>query len=257
MNVTIHFVRHAQGFHNLSYENESMPDPLLTDLGKQQCANVRSGFHSHEKLTHLVSSPMRRTIYTGLYSFGPHDPASSTPVKDEKGNGLLPVIAIAELQEVSDAPCDTGTDVATLTEEFGSRVDFSRVPEGWTDKKSAESPWEPKVEKLEARAKTARLFLRDLAAKSGKDEVHIAAVTHGGILHYLTDDWHGIDPNRTTSWENCEYRSYRFVDPSGQDPEALLEETEESWKARQGDKKRLTEEEQAELRRMHRREQAK
>lgn len=197
MNVTIHFIRHAQGFHNLSFENESIPDPLLTDLGKQQCADVRRNFHSHDKLTYLVSSPMRRTLYTGLYCFGPHDPASATPEKDDKGNGLLPVIAIAELQEVSGSACDTGTDVSTLTEEFGSRVDFSRVPKDWTDKLSAKSPWEPAKTKLEARAKAARLFLRDLAAKSGKDEVHIAVVTHGGFLHYLTDDWQGIKPHRS------------------------------------------------------------
>ncbi|ROT36241.1 phosphoglycerate mutase family protein [Sodiomyces alkalinus F11] len=257
MNVTIHLVRHAQGFHNLSYENESIPDPLLTDFGKKQCANVRNNFHSHEKLTCLVSSPMRRTIYTGLYSFGPYDPASAMPVEDDKGDGLLPVIAIPELQEVSDSPCDTGSAVPVLAKEFGSRVDFSRVPDGWTDKVSSESPWEPRVGKLEARARTARLFLRELAAKSGKEEVHIAAVTHGGFLHFLTDDWHGIEPNRATGWENCEYRSYRFVDPSGQDPGALLQETEESWKARLGDKRRLGEEEQAELRRMHQRELAR
>ncbi|KAG7138224.1 phosphatase SPAC5H10.03 like protein [Verticillium longisporum] len=174
---TIHLVRHAQGFHNLSVENEALPDPLLTDLGLKQCANVRATFPAHASLTHLVASPMRRTLHTCLNSFGP------TP-EDLKPAALLPVIAIPELQEVSNSPCDTGTDVAVVAPEFGAKADFSRVPAGWNDKESASSPWEPTLDKLEARATKARLLLRDLARESGKEDVHIAAVSHGAAESY-------------------------------------------------------------------------
>ncbi|CRK12086.1 hypothetical protein BN1708_010340, partial [Verticillium longisporum] len=189
MPVTIHLVRHAQGFHNLSVENEALPDPLLTDLGLKQCANVRATFPAHASLTHLVASPMRRTLHTCLNSFGP------TP-EDPKPAVLLPVIAIPELQEVSNSPCDTGTDVAVVAPEFGARADFSRVPAGWNNKESASSPWEPTLDKLEARATRARLFLRDLARASGEEDVHIAAVSHGAFLHFLTADFHGIEVPR-------------------------------------------------------------
>lgn len=271
MPVTIHLVRHAQGYHNLSVENEQLPDPDLTELGNKQCAGVRAAFHSHDKLTHLVASPMRRTIYTCLQSFGP----AQGDDDDFQRTALLPVLALPEIQEVSDNPCDTGSEVSRLEDEFRGTVDFSRVPAGWNEKKSADSPWEPTLEKLEARAKKARLALRELAASSGKEDVHIAAVSHGAFLHFLTDDWSEVnvptrgEPGRVapnvdgdsetdtgpgTAWENCEFRSYQFVDPTGQDPDAHIKETQESWSARVKDKSMPTPEEQAELRRTYYRE---
>ena len=51
--------------------NEQIRDPLLTKLGDEQCAGVRARFPSHAKLTKLFASPMRRTLYTCLQSFGP------------------------------------------------------------------------------------------------------------------------------------------------------------------------------------------
>ncbi|KAH7367491.1 phosphoglycerate mutase family protein [Plectosphaerella cucumerina] len=251
MPVTIHLVRHAQGYHNLSVENEQLPDPDLTELGNKQCAGVRSRFHSHDKLTHLVASPMRRTLHTCLQSFGP------APGDDDdfQRTALLPVLALPEIQEVSDNPCDTGSEVARLEEEFRGKVDFSRVPAGWNEKKAASSPWEPTLEKLEARARKARIALRKLAASSDKEDVHIAAVSHGAFLHFLTDDWSEINlPTKGTAWENCEFRSYQFVDPTGQDPNAHIRETQESWAARLKDKTFPTDEEQAELRRTYYRE---
>uniref|UniRef100_A0A0B7K7N4 Phosphoglycerate mutase family protein n=1 Tax=Bionectria ochroleuca TaxID=29856 RepID=A0A0B7K7N4_BIOOC len=66
-------------------------------------------------------------------------------------------------------------------------------------------------------------------------DAHVAAVSHGGFLHFLTDDWHGIPTGSATGWANCQFRSYQFVDPTGQDDEAELVETAESWRRRQGD----------------------
>lgn len=206
MPVTLHLVRHAQGFHNLSAENEALPDPDLTELGNKQCAGVRASFPAHDKLTHLVASPMRRTIYTCLQSFGPSDD------DDFQRTALLPVLALPEIQEVSDNPCDTGSDVARLEEEFRGKVDFSRVPADWTEKKLASSPWEPTVEKLEVRARKARIALRELARQSSKEDVHIAAVTHGGFLHFLTDDWFGVDVPNKGKWLLPHWASWRVCD---------------------------------------------
>ncbi|WYZ37873.1 hypothetical protein EsH8_II_001379 [Colletotrichum jinshuiense] len=239
MPVQIHLVRHAQGFHNLNVENEAIRDPLLTDLGKQQCAALRAAFPYHPQVTHLVASPLRRTIYTCLLGFG-SDAAAQV------GRGLR-VLALPEVQEVSDAPCDTGSAVADVEGEFAGRVDFSRVPADWTDKASPASPWEPTLEKLEKRAAEARRALRDIAG-GAQGDAHVVVVTHGGILHFLTDDWYGLPPKKATGWENTEFRSYEFADPTGQDPNAFLKETDESWERRQGDATRPTPDQQAELR---------
>ncbi|KAL1835317.1 hypothetical protein VTK73DRAFT_5780, partial [Phialemonium thermophilum] len=82
----------------------------------------------------------------------------------------------------------------------------------------------------------------------GERDAHIVVVTHGGLLHFLTQDWDGIHPNRGTGWENTEYRSYEFVDPTGRDPDASVKETDASWRRRRGSARGLTEAEQRELR---------
>lgn len=59
----------------------------------------------------------------------------------------------------------------------------------------------------------------------------------------------GSDLDHTaTGWANCEYRSYQFADPTGDDEDAALLETKESWQRRQGDAKPLTITEQRQLR---------
>jgi hypothetical protein len=51
-----------------------------------------------------------------------------------------------------------------------------------------------------------------------------------------------------TGWENCEYRSYEFKDPTGADPHASLRETKTSWRRRRGSAKGLSETEKQQLR---------
>lgn len=185
MPTYIHLVRHAQGFHNLSQTNQQIPDPDLTPLGEQQCAELQKNFPYHDSITHLVASPMRRTLRTCLLSFAP-------AVKAGKK-----VIALPEVQEVSTMPCDVGTDPDKLAEQFKDQpVDFDLVKDGWNDK-GKDSPWAPDVTKLKARAKAARVWLQELAAKyEGEGDAHIVVVTHGGYLHFLTEDWDGMDEGK-------------------------------------------------------------
>ncbi|KAH6956947.1 hypothetical protein HG530_002475 [Fusarium avenaceum] len=229
MAPTIHFVRHAQGFHNLSIENEQMQDPDLTPLGEKQCAALREEFPHHDKLTKLFASPMRRTVYTCLHAFGTEE--------------LKPITALPVFQEVSANPCDTGSPVAKVQAEFQGIADYSKVEESWTDK-GPQSEYEPTLEKLTARGLKARKTLRDCVI----GDEHIVVVSHGGFLHFMTDDWYGVPEGTATGWANCEYRSYQFADPTGDDEDAALLETKESWQRRQGDAKPLTITEQRQLR---------
>jgi broad specificity phosphatase PhoE len=182
--TTIHCVRHAQGYHNLSIENQALPDPSLTPLGEQQCLALRDSFPYHSKVTHLVASPMRRTIYTCALGF-------DTELNDR---GLV-IHALPEIQEFSDHPSDTGSSKAKLEQEFDAptssmkgMVDFSLVLPGWNYKTTGR--FSPDVHAIEQRAKEARIWLRELGKRSGKD-ADIVVVTHGGFLHFFTDDWEG------------------------------------------------------------------
>lgn len=243
MPPTIHFIRHAQGYHNLSYANQAIHDPLLTPFGEQQCRLLANTFPYAAVIDGLVSSPLRRTVYTALLSF-----------PDSK----IQLITIPELQETSDQPCDTGSLKSELEKEFTTRnIDFSRVGDGWNNKKGK---WSPERSAIEARALVARQWLM------ARPEKHIAVVTHGGLLHHLTEDWVGSEHvagtvyllprhllNRAeyyfqksgTGWANTEYRSYTF-DPARTATASLIE-TEESRTRRRGTEKPLSEAEQRNL----------
>lgn len=201
MTITIHLVRHAQGFHNLNHVNEAIPDPYLTPLGHAQCDALRSSFPSHGTITHLVASPMRRTLLTCYHSFQPSVLGSSSSSSSSPAPGKK-IIALPLVQEVSANPCDTGSEPVMLRAEFGDLredggarwLDDRVLERGWNDKTSEGSRWAPTPERLEERAGGARRWLRDLGRKSGDGEdAEIVVVTHGGFLHFLTQDWDGMD----------------------------------------------------------------
>lgn len=250
---TVHLIRHAQGHHNLTPLNHSMPDPTLTPLGLSQCYALGDSFPYTPLITHIVASPLRRTLYTALESF----PTLVQPPRN------LKVIALPEIQETSDLPCDTGSALEVLQKEFAEGgegekwagcIDLSLVAPGWNDKSSG-TDWAPDKTSVEARAHKARLYLRDLANKYERDtgnEAHVVVVTHGGLLHFLTEDWCGFNAVAGTGWANTEFRSYNFKSPEESVREgvdmASMEEKPESLKMREGKEKSLTADEEREAR---------
>jgi len=156
----IHLIRHAQGFHNLCQSNQSIHDPLLTPRGKEQCTELQANFLYHVGVDLIVSSPIRRTLYTSLLSFE----------HDIKNKGLT-IIAFPEVQETSDLPCDTGSSPEELAQEFaGKPIDFSLVKHGWNVKTGK---WAPTKEAIAQRALEAREWL------IRRPESEIVIVTHG------------------------------------------------------------------------------
>lgn len=63
------------------------------------------------------------------------------------------------------------------------------MKEGWNDKVGK---WSPAASAVEKRAKEARLWLRALG-EQGEGDREIVVVTHGGYLHYFTEDWDGYE----------------------------------------------------------------
>lgn len=70
---------------------------------------------------------MRRAIHTGLETFG-------FVLDDHPGSQL---IALPSLQELSDFPCDVGSEIHDLQNEVNQGnlpVDLNFVEKGWRDK---------------------------------------------------------------------------------------------------------------------------
>ncbi|KAL2818471.1 histidine phosphatase superfamily [Aspergillus cavernicola] len=194
MPAIIHCVRHAQGVHNLCTANHVILDPLLTDLGNEQCTKLRDAFPRHDKIDLIVASPLRRTIYTALQSFEPVF----------KANPNLKLILLPDIQETSDVPCDTGSDTEALKKEIAEKglpVDTSLVEEGWNVKTGRYAPTNAAVSQ---RARTARRWLK------ARPEKEIVMVSHGSLLHYFTDDWEDSSQFQGTGWVNAQYRTYTF-----------------------------------------------
>ena len=162
-----------------------MLDPLLTFFGQQQCITLRDTFPYHDKVCLVISSPLRRTIYTAFASFTP---------SLANGHCQSNILALPEIQETSDFPCDTGSDVDKLRKEMQEKhvpVDLTLVKEGWNVKKS-DNKWAPTSDALTKRAREARRYIRDKVfelQKGGEQNPEIVIVTHGGFLHYFTEDW--------------------------------------------------------------------
>ncbi|KAI9750581.1 MAG: hypothetical protein M1835_001368, partial [Candelina submexicana] len=219
----IHLVRHAQGEHNLSPSLHHLADPILTRIGETQCRSLAERFPYHSPSLLVAASPLRRTIYTALLAF------------ERDLDGEKKVVALPEAQETSDLPSDTGSPLGFLKGEMeGKKVDLTLVKEGWDSKKGK---WAPTAEAITARAKETRLWLRN------REENEIVLVSHGGFLHYLTEDWTGVSQFQGTGWENAEFRTYNFS--SVDDSNASLVETEESRSRRH--EKPLSKEEQTQL----------
>ncbi|KAF2020865.1 phosphoglycerate mutase family protein-like protein [Aaosphaeria arxii CBS 175.79] len=230
----IHLIRHAQGHHNLCIANHSLRDPSLTTLGEQQCSELWTTHASTLKNVDLIiASPLRRTLYTALLTFKSHLAA----------NPSLRIVALPDIQETTALPCDTGSSPEALREEFKDypAVDLSLVQEGWNEKH--EGAYRPRTDLIARRTARARRFFREC------EGLEVAVVAHGGLMHFLTEDWAGSMAGTGTGWKNCELRTYTF-DESGEaaSENASLRETDESLKRRSQDLIPLTVEEQTQLR---------
>lgn len=172
MPPTLHCIRHAQGYHNLSIAAHTLHDPDLTPLGQTQCLHLQKTLiPPSSQISLIIASPMKRTLNTALQTFRPNLLA----------NPELKIIALPELQETSDLPCDTGSSIEELLRLYADEpVDFSRVPVGWECKRGK---WAPTATAIEARAREARRWLR------ARREGDVVVVSHGLSLCCFLGFW--------------------------------------------------------------------
>lgn len=230
MSVTIHCIRHGQGLHNLT-ENYDLPDPILTPLGEEQCLAARlKYFPDQSRISLVTASPLSRTIHSAALVFQPALESVGSPKT---------ILTIPDAQETSDSPCDAGSDIEVLTKKCkmnGWPADLGLLRDGWNDKRVG-GRYSPASDAIANRARDTRILLRKLArglVAAGDQDVHIVLMTHGGFLHYFTEDWENSNQFPGTGWVNCEARSYTFehgVD-NNDDADAHVIETMDSRLAR-------------------------
>jgi len=106
----IHFVRHAQGFHNIDSAIMKQPaglDARLTEEGCQQCAALA---HKVGDLTPelIVSSPLTRTLQTSALCFGKQLAAG------------VPLVALESVRETVNYLCDARRPLSAIVGEVHS-----------------------------------------------------------------------------------------------------------------------------------------
>ncbi|EXK84422.1 hypothetical protein FOQG_11459 [Fusarium oxysporum f. sp. raphani 54005] len=228
MSPVIHCIRHGQGFHNVGAGCYTLPDPRLTPLGEEQNLALReTAFSDQSKISLVLAFPLCRTLQSAYLVFQSALEGSSKCRPE--------IIAIPDAQETSDDPCDVGTDPSVLRKvvtESDWPVDLSLVKDGW-NVEALGTRYSPESNAIAARARDARIFIRQKIRQlieQGDTDPQVALVTHGGFLHYFTDDWEDSWLNPGTGWKNCETRSYVFEQDVMKDidVEVRLTETTES-----------------------------
>ncbi|KAG8157573.1 hypothetical protein KVR01_012615 [Diaporthe batatas] len=197
----ITLIRHAQGWHNY-YNDWSILDPTLTDLGERQCLAVQRNFPYHNKITHILASPLKRTIQTAVNCFKP---------AIDRGIRVQP---LPEVIEIGPEECNQGHNPEDIIEwarstfggDFLDEHMFSLMPSDWSDNSTGlyeYRMYEYTESKLRLRAEIARQIIRRTAIQAG-DRAHIVVVSHSQFLPYLTQE-QGPD------WGVAEWRTYTIA----------------------------------------------
>ncbi len=190
MPTKIYLVRHAESTHNVS-KDFSLRDPQLTVTGIAQAAQLLSTFPNPASIAVVYASPLRRAIQTALAGF-PHvlDRRYYNPNGEggwEGVDGGVDLVLDPDLQERSDLPCDTGSEVQGLREVFPG-LDLNNLGDEWLVKKGR---YAADDETVEQRARAVRRRLGELALRLEKDggrKSDVVVVLHGVFMKFLSQD---------------------------------------------------------------------
>jgi broad specificity phosphatase PhoE len=200
---SIHFVRHAEGVHNVAgrtipkgYLLQENEDAWLTHHGIEQCKMLHSQLcsdaeHAVSGAQLLLVSPLKRTLQTATLSF-PH---------------LIhrfPWLALECIREQMGLhPCDRRKPISHHQPNF-SHVDFALIGEDedtlWPRYPSEREPDLHVVQRAEAFVN----WLRD------REETSIIVVTHSAFLRHFFTGFLRLPMETFEHFENCELRSYIF-----------------------------------------------
>lgn len=106
--MKIYFIRHAEGYHNLSEEGWKIKFPELTDKGTEQ-AKVLADKLKKIKMDKIIVSPLKRTLHTAEIVFGKQNFKVLEFIREYVGNN-----------------CDLRESKVELEEKF-TYADFSSI----------------------------------------------------------------------------------------------------------------------------------
>ena len=195
--VTLHFLRHAEGTHNVSreYNDPKHKDARLTDFGIQQCEKLAKAQplllekkSSKKKMT-VATSPMTRCVQTARLCFD-----KESHMITEK------YVALEELRETVNYQCDIRRTTSELKEEFGASVDFSRLENDeedplwqyWIERCGSEEEHTMHRESasLYKCADRARKFFEWVVEKKADTEEEIIVSSHSAFLRCVFNYGH-------------------------------------------------------------------
>lgn len=216
---TVHFLRHAQGEHNVAgavdpvngYLREDLVDAVLTEHGINQCKEVYEKYFvgSDKSMVSdvqlIVVSPMRRTLQTATHCFADH--VENTPF-----------VAVEHLREQTGLhPCDLRHPISEHVVNF-PHICFKEVDDEDDPLYHRYSGIREPDEEVAKRVKDFFQWLMD------REEDNIAVVTHSAYLRNMFRDVVQIEPPPSDEqkhqneiehekYKNCELRSYEIELP--------------------------------------------
>jgi broad specificity phosphatase PhoE len=197
----VHFVRHAEGEHNVvgevdneEYKREDLEDAVLSNHGLNQCEELyqrclQGGSVDDAEL--LIVSPMRRTLQTAQHSF-PHL------------IGKIPWIAHEMAREQTGIhPCDRRRPISELREEF-KMVNFDLVED------ELDPLYFLHTESREPDHNVSARGLKLFEWLGSRPERVIIVVTHSAYLRVVLSNTTnlGQDESHEPHFRNCEMRSF-------------------------------------------------
>ncbi len=174
--MELYLIRHAQSANNAQPESSRVPDPPLTELGREQ-ASLLASFISCHGLTRLITSPFLRTLETAeiLYAELGLVPEVRIQLHEQGGcySGYLPMPRIGQ-------PGMTRAEIEQRFPDF--LVEDGLDGEGWWREQPYET-WE------EARVRAAAL-LKSTRDEFAESEERVGFVMHADIKGLLLEHVH-------------------------------------------------------------------
>lgn len=175
--MRIYFIRHAEGYHNLSEKAWSIKFPRLTEKGKIQAKNTQNNILNNIDL--ILVSPLVRTLETADIIF-----------KSNKNK----FISEEFIKERVINPCDYRQPVIEVQEEF-SYVNFDNINDS------------NNFNKLETETDVNERVDQFYEWLLKRNENNIAVVSHGQYLYKLFNKYGSQLKIQNKSWmKNCEVR---------------------------------------------------